>query len=127
MSVLIVVRHGQASFLSENYDKLSPLGERQAKLLGEYWVAHGLRFTQVYYGPAERQIRTGEITGDVFRAAGLHWPEPIAEPDLDEFPAEQVVRTFLPLLMERHPHIAELVAQSRVATGLEQRLSLIHI
>lgn len=120
----MVVRHGQASFLAENYDKLSPLGERQARLLGEYWVAHGLRFTHVYYGPAERQIRTGEIIGDVFRAAGLSWPEPISEPDLDEFPAEKVVRTFLPVLTDRHPHMAELVEQFRTATEMERKRRL---
>lgn len=121
MSVLMVVRHGQASFLAENYDKLSVLGERQARLLGEYWLAHGLRFTHVYYGPAERQIRTGEIIGGVYRAAGCHWPQPASEADLDEFPAEPVVRTFLPVLMERHPHLAELVAQFHAATELERK------
>lgn len=124
MSVLMVVRHGQASFLAENYDKLSLLGERQAKLLGEYWVAQGLRFTHVYHGPAERQIRTGEIIGDVFRTAGLSWPEPDSEPDLDEFPAEKVVRRFLPILMERHPHMAELVEQFQIATSLESKRRL---
>ena len=30
MSQLILVRHGQAAFLSDNYDQLSPLGEEQA-------------------------------------------------------------------------------------------------
>ncbi|MBL8291980.1 MAG: histidine phosphatase family protein [Bryobacterales bacterium] len=124
MSVLMVVRHGQASFLAENYDKLSPLGERQARLLGEYWVSHGLQFTHVYYGPAERQIRTGEIIGDVFRSAGLSWPEPIAEPDLDEFPAEKVVRTFLPVLMDRHPHMAQLVEEFQTATEMEKKRRL---
>jgi broad specificity phosphatase PhoE len=37
MSTLILVRHGQASAFEDNYDRLSSLGERQARLLGESW------------------------------------------------------------------------------------------
>ncbi len=107
MSLLTVVRHGQASFLAENYDKLSPLGERQSILLGKYWLARGTRFDQIYYGPRERQIRTGEIIGSEFRKAGIPWPTPIEVPGLDEYPAEPVLRKFGPILIERHPHLKE--------------------
>ena len=41
MARLTVVRHGQASYLAKNYDELSPLGRRQARLLGEYEVMNG--------------------------------------------------------------------------------------
>jgi hypothetical protein len=34
MGVLYLVRHAQASFLEPNYDKLSTLGETQARVLG---------------------------------------------------------------------------------------------
>lgn len=124
MSAIWVVRHGQASFLAENYDRLSPLGERQARLLGEHWLAAGVAFDRVYYGPAERQIRTGEIIGDLYKQAGRSWPEPAVDPDLDEFPFEPLVRRFLPELMARHPHLAAAVAQFQAATeaGPKQRL-----
>ena len=42
MGNLYLVRHGQASFLQQNYDKLSPLGEAQSRLLGEYWAPRGV-------------------------------------------------------------------------------------
>ncbi len=38
MSSLFLVRHGQASFLERNYDKLSAKGEEQARILGRYWA-----------------------------------------------------------------------------------------
>ncbi len=38
MRELLLIRHGQASFGAEDYDQLSPLGERQSALLGE-WLA----------------------------------------------------------------------------------------
>lgn len=118
MSLLTVVRHGQASFMAENYDKLSPLGERQAALLGEHWLAAGMEFDQIHYGPAERQIRTGEIIGDLYRRAGRPWPEPATHADLDEFPAEAVVRRFLPGLMARYPDLSAAVAGLQSATDL---------
>lgn len=124
MGVLLVVRHGQASFLAENYDRLSARGEQQARLLGANWAARGLRITQVVTGPAERQIRTAALAGEMFRQAGLPWPEPVVDGALDEFPAEQVIRTFLPPLAERYTHLAESVRQFQAATdsGLKQRL-----
>jgi broad specificity phosphatase PhoE len=106
LSTLTVVRHGQAAFLSDNYDRLSPLGERQARLLGEYWLARGVRFDAVVHGPAQRQIRTGEIIADLYRNAGQPWPDPATDPDFDEFPGELLARRFLPILIARHPHIA---------------------
>lgn len=111
MSTLTVVRHGQASFLAENYDRLSQLGEQQARLLGEYWLEKGVRFDHAVYGPCERQIRTGEIIGDLYRAAGAVWPQPASDPDLDEFPAELVVRTFLPELQRRYAHLDRAVSE----------------
>lgn len=124
MSVLTVVRHGQASFMAANYDKLSPLGERQAALLGEHWLAAGVVFDQIHYGPAERQIRTGEIIGDLYRKAGRPWPEPAVHPDLDEYPAEAVVRRFLPELQARHPHLAALVRELPSATDFRDKQRL---
>ena len=37
MTVIYLVRHGQASFAEQDYDKLSMKGEEQAKILGRYW------------------------------------------------------------------------------------------
>jgi broad specificity phosphatase PhoE len=115
MALLTLVRHGQASFLAENYDKLSPLGERQAHKLGEYWVRAGVCFDQVYFGPAERQVRTGEIAGAILKENGLPWPDPVSLSELNEYPGIELMRAFLPGLMEKHEDIRELEAQFRVA------------
>lgn len=124
MGVLLVVRHGQASFLADNYDKLSDRGEQQSRLLGAYWATQGLRVTQVITGPAERQMRTAALAGEAYEEAGLPWPEPVVDEDLDEFPAEKVARAFLPPLMERHTHLAEYVRGLKTTDdfGLKQRL-----
>jgi broad specificity phosphatase PhoE len=113
MALLTLVRHGQASYLQHNYDKLSALGERQARILGEYWVRVGAVFDQVYYGPACRHLETGEIVGDVFRKAGIHWPQPVTLQELDEYAGIQAMRAFLPGLTESHEDIRALEAEFR--------------
>jgi broad specificity phosphatase PhoE len=113
MALLTLVRHGQASYLKENYDQLSELGKRQARILGEYWIRTKTSFDQVYYGPASRHLRTGEIVADVYRQAGLAWPEPVTVPDMDEYVGTALVRTFLPGLLETHEDIRALEAEYR--------------
>jgi broad specificity phosphatase PhoE len=115
MALLTLVRHGQASFLEDDYDKLSALGERQGRILGEYWARTGTRFDQVYYGPARRHVGTGEAASAAFVAAGQPWPEPVSVPELNEYPGIEVTRHFLPGLMETHEDIRELEREFRGA------------
>lgn len=66
MGTIYLVRHGQASFGSANYDELSELGWQQARRLGAYWrQCSGLRqagckphFEAVYTGTLTRQVQT---------------------------------------------------------------------
>jgi broad specificity phosphatase PhoE len=115
MGQLTVVRHGQASFLQPDYDKLSSLGELQAKMLGKYWVEREIRFSHVYYGPARRQEHTGEIVREVFHESGIDWPEPVSVPEFDEYPGIEVMRAFLPGLVEEHEEIRLLEREFRTA------------
>ena len=94
--------------MAENYDKLSDLGEHQARKLGEFWLARGVAFDLVFQGPAERHKRTAAIVADVYRAAGAPWPEHDTVSDLDEFDALALIRTLAPLLMEMHEPVRDL-------------------
>jgi broad specificity phosphatase PhoE len=100
MSRLFLVRHGQASFLERNYDKLSARGERQSRILGEYWAGLNLRFDCVYSGPRVRQRETARIVGEAYRNAGIAWLEPTVLESFDEFQAELVMERSLPALIE---------------------------
>lgn len=121
MATLTVVRHGQASFLAENYDQLSELGRRQARLLGEYWLRTGAEFDRVFTGPRERQKDTAGVIGELFRAAGREWPAAVVLEDLDEYPAEPVVRTFTPVLAGQHAHIREWAAEFETCEDLARK------
>jgi broad specificity phosphatase PhoE len=116
MGILYIVRHGQASFLEENYDKLSALGDTQAQLLGEYWAARQIIFDRVCVGPCERQKDTAKRVGAVYHHAGLNFPEPLILPEFDEYQGEAVLRASLPLLLERDPRIRDLHAAFQSAT-----------
>ena len=113
MSTLVVVRHGQASFFEDHYDRLSAIGRRQSRLLGEYWAERGITFDEVYTGPRERQIDTAMEVGEAFRGAGLAWPEPVVLPELDEYQAEAVLKQALPGLLEEHAESARCMPRSR--------------
>ncbi len=119
MSRLILVRHGQASFLERNYDKLSPKGEQQSRLLGEYWAGHKIHFDRVYSGPRVRQRETARIVGEAYKKAGVAWPEPVVLDAFDEFQAEAVMERCLPELIEKDDHIRSLHQEFQNASGRE--------
>jgi broad specificity phosphatase PhoE len=58
MSELVLVRHGQASFGAQSYDKLSPAGIAQIKQLSRHWQDLGERFDAIYSGSLQRQQET---------------------------------------------------------------------
>jgi broad specificity phosphatase PhoE len=115
MGSLALVRHGQASFFADDYDKLSPLGEQQARLLGEFWVRRGIRFDEVFTGPRLRQIQTAELAGEVFQKAGLEWPKPQMMPELDEHSVDRMMKLTMRQIMENHPRIGELYTNYKAA------------
>ena len=88
---LLAVRHGQASFGQANYDLLSPLGHRQARLLGEWLVARSdLAFDVVATGTMVRHRETL----DGIRSARLGLPEAVELPELDEFDHHAMLAAF---------------------------------
>ncbi|MBC9732508.1 histidine phosphatase family protein [Nocardioides marmotae] len=60
MGVLILVRHGQASFGAEDYDVLSATGHEQARLLGAHLARHGVKPDVVVRGDMRRHRETAE-------------------------------------------------------------------
>jgi broad specificity phosphatase PhoE len=115
MSHLVLVRHGQASFLEKNYDQLSAKGEEQGRFLGAYWASHKVVFDRVYTGPKVRQRETARITGEAYQRAGIPWPEPQLLKEFDEFHAELVIEQALPGLIETDERIRKMYADFQAA------------
>jgi broad specificity phosphatase PhoE len=108
MGRLYLVRHAQASFLSQNYDQLSTLGEKQARLLGEYWAHRNVVFDRVCSGPASRHRHTAQLVSEAYRKAGRDFPSPTIADEFDEFQGEAVLSESLPELLANNPEIREL-------------------
>jgi broad specificity phosphatase PhoE len=91
MATLYLVRHGQASFAAENYDRLSALGRQQSVWLGEYFAERGIAFSRVVCGTLERQRQTArailETTG-----CGLTAEE---HPGWNEYSGEALYKAYL--------------------------------
>ena len=61
MSVIYLIRHGQASFGTDNYDQLSAVGREQSTLLGNYFAALGEPIDRIYTGTLSRQRETAQL------------------------------------------------------------------
>lgn len=61
MSMLYLVRHGQASAGTHDYDRLSPIGKRQSELLGQWWQSQGFVPDAAHHGSLVRQRHTAQL------------------------------------------------------------------
>ncbi len=109
MSTLYLVRHGQASFGEANYDRLSELGERQCKTLGEYWVKTGMKLDAVYIGTLERQRKSAAMVAEVYDAAGLPFPEARVHEGFNEYDTAGILTGSIPKIIADHPDVLEYV------------------
>ncbi len=60
MGAIYVVRHGQAAFGTDDYDRLTDVGFAQARLLGAHFGARRMRFDAIFTGTLRRQIETAQ-------------------------------------------------------------------
>ena len=60
MPTVLLVRHAQASFGSEDYDVLSPVGREQTSVLVATLARRGMNVTRVVAGSARRQRETAD-------------------------------------------------------------------
>ena len=60
MSVIYLVRHGQASFGTDDYDRLSDLGKAQSRTTGRFLASQGIEPDRIVHGEMLRQRQTAE-------------------------------------------------------------------
>ena len=98
MAVIYLIRHGQASFGSEDYDRLSELGQRQAGILGAYLKRSSIPFDALFSGALRRQQDT--LAG-IVDALGPRTPGTGVMDAFNEYDHVGVIRAYLPLFMAR--------------------------
>lgn len=103
MGRIYLVRHGQASLLDDDYDRLSALGEEQAVRVGEWLGARPRAPVLVASGLLRRQVQTlkGCMVG-----AGWADVETIEDHGFDEY-------THTDLFAQGFPDLADYAAMGR--------------
>ncbi|QPF38974.1 histidine phosphatase family protein [Acinetobacter sp. TTH0-4] len=98
MTTIYLIRHGQASFGAESYDKLSPNGELQAILLGHYFNQILKEAPYVVAGSMQRHQQTATL------ALAQCFPEVEFETDQawNEFNHQQVFAQYEPRFNQPH-------------------------
>lgn len=100
MSELFLVRHAQASFGTDDYDRLSGLGHRQARWLGEHFRYRELDFDQVICGS---MVRHRETAADILHGMGRQPTGFETDPAWDEFDFQAIVSAYLEEHQEEMP------------------------
>lgn len=113
MGAVYLIRHGQASFGSANYDQLSPVGRQQADYFGRYLANKGLGIDYWFSGTLERQKDTLHLARTAF-ADVVGVPIDDLTPlqrhaGFNEFDFAEVTATILPLLDKDDPDVSAFV------------------
>lgn len=80
-----MVRHGQASAGSDDYDQLSERGVRQCERLGEWLAGTGHHFDAVVCGGMRRHRQTEAAIRRAYDSRGISLPDAEFDAGLDEF------------------------------------------
>ena len=103
MSILYLIRHGQASFGTSDYDALSDRGRHQARFLGAFFLKAGIRFDACWSGTLKRQQQTAAEVREAYLDAGKDLSVPNKTEALDEYDYETVLRVLVPLIQKEDP------------------------
>jgi len=103
VSVVLLVRHGQASFGKKDYDALSERGHEQARILGRSLGVRGVVPAVVLRGELRRHRETAEgiVEGLGDSVGGADLPEVHVDAGWDEFDFQHVVTALKPLYRSR--------------------------
>lgn len=103
MTVIWVVRHGQASFGDSNYDILSETGQIQSELTGSFFKSAGVSFDFLYSGTLKRQLDTARYVAGAMECE----TEPVIDPRFDEYDFTSIIESQLPGLIREDPSLED--------------------
>jgi Fructose-2,6-bisphosphatase len=105
VSRILLIRHGQASFGKERYDRLSRMGWRQARILAAHLFQAGHTFDSVCAGELERQQDTAQAV--LAHYDGRERPLPPLEtvPEFNEYPSRSIFLHYFPLAIRDNPSL----------------------
>jgi broad specificity phosphatase PhoE len=118
MATIYLIRHGQASFGTEDYDRLSALGTRQAEVLGEYLRDHGIAFDAVYSGDLQRQRETARLA---LKSQEREVPHHV-DPRFNEVRNDEQLEHLVPEVVKSNPKVQQLMDKGLSASKDYQKV-----
>jgi len=115
MASVYVVRHAQASFGAQDYDRLSVLGLRQAKLAGRYLQRATRNVRRVISGSLVRHRATA---AEIIRCVGSEGAAPVTvntDARLNELDIDAQFAHLLPGMADPDGELADLAANRQVS------------
>ena len=107
MGEFFFFRHGQGSFGTGNYDRLSERGALQARILGQHLAACHIHFDAVYTGSLERQKDTARQVREVYLEKGLFFPEPLVDESWNEIDSNHVWEAQIKMMIRDEPRLLD--------------------
>ncbi|MCX5839215.1 MAG: histidine phosphatase family protein [Deltaproteobacteria bacterium] len=107
MGTLYMIRHGQASFGSANYDLLSETGVLQSRILAEHLLAVGLAPDALYSGAMERQKDTAGAMVALYREKELPLPALRIEDAFNEYSSREIILSYVSETADEDPSLKE--------------------
>ena len=120
MATVTMIRHGQGSFGTDNYDRLSELGHWQARVVGEHFQRAGVVFDRVHCGALRRQRETADA---VLGSMGTADRDYRIDAAFDEYPTKPVFARYMPELLSRDDELRGEFARDRSAAGRDRALA----
>lgn len=118
MATIYLVRHGQASFGSSNYDQLSSLGQRQADVTGHYFAQAGIAFDAAYSGNLSRQVETcRRVLASQSGSPGHH-----IDPRFNEICNDEQVEKLAPVIAAENAEFGALLNSGLESTKTYQKV-----
>ena len=102
-----MIRHGQARFGHDNYDRLSPLGIRQARVLARHLLDTEFRPDAVYSGTLTRQTATAQEVLSAYRAVGQEVPRLELMSGFNEYDTTAIVTAMFPSMVKDDPSLSD--------------------
>ena len=111
VSMIYLIRHGQASFGHDNYDRLSPLGIRQARILASHLLETGFQPHAFYSGALSRQVATAEEMIGWYRSNDRILPDLEIKTGFNEYDTTAIVTAMFPAMVMEDPSLNDDLAR----------------
>ena len=116
MSTLLLIRHGQGTLSGGEYDQLSPVGIEQARALGRWLAARGLKVDRLLSGPRKRHSETAELVRSGWTEQHLPCPQMEIIPEWDEHCGQELMMRVIPKRMVEQPELKEILRAARAGS-----------